>query len=83
MNNKQILDKALELVNKNIETLLIKIIKTSGSAPRTLDAFMIVYNEDNKLKNIGTIGGGVLEFEALKYAYECLNKKKHLINNII
>lgn len=76
MNNKQILDKALELVNNNIETELIKILKISGSAPRTLDAFMIVYNEDDKQKNIGTIGGGLLEFEAVKDAYEFLNKKE-------
>ena len=56
MNNKQILDKALELINNNIEAELIKILKISGSAPRTLDAFMIVYKEDDKQKSIGTIG---------------------------
>ncbi|WP_300369864.1 XdhC family protein [Brachyspira sp.] len=76
MNNKQILDKALELVNLNIETELIKILKTSGSVPRTFDAFMIVYKEDNKQKNIGTIGGGLLEFEAIKDAYNFLNNKE-------
>ncbi len=76
MNNKQILDKALELVNNGIESLLIKILETSGSAPRTLDAFMLVYIEDDIKKNIGTIGGGLLEFEALEYAYECLSKKE-------
>ena len=76
MNNKQILDKASELINNNIEVELIKILKTSGSAPRTLDAFMIVYNENGNQKNLGTIGGGVLEFEALKDAYEYLNKKE-------
>ena len=76
MNNKQILDKALELVNNNIQTELIKIVKISGSAPRTLDAFMIVYIEDNKQKNIGTIGGGLLEFEAIKDAYVFLDSKK-------
>ncbi|EKV56261.1 putative dehydrogenase accessory protein [Brachyspira hampsonii 30446] len=76
MNNKQILDKALELVNNNIETELIKILKISGSAPRTLDAFMIAYREDNKEKNIGTIGGGLLEFEALKDAYVFLDNKE-------
>ncbi|ASJ20204.1 dehydrogenase [Brachyspira hampsonii] len=76
MNNKQILDKALELVNNNIETELIKILKISGSAPRTLDAFMIAYREDNKEKDIGTIGGGLLEFEALKDAYVFLDNKE-------
>ena len=76
MNNKQILDKASELINNNIEVELIKILKTSGSAPRTLDAFMIVYNENGNQKNLGTIGGGVLEFEALKDAYEYLNRKE-------
>lgn len=76
MNNKQILDKALELINSNIETVLIKILKTSGSVPRTLDAFMIVYKEDNKQKNIGTIGGGLLEFEAIKDAYNFLENKE-------
>ena len=79
MNNKQILDKALELINNNIEAELIKILKISGSAPRTLDAFMIVYKEDDKQKSIGTIGGGLLEFEALKDAYVFLDNKESSI----
>ncbi|MDA1469958.1 hypothetical protein OGZ02_14255 [Brachyspira hyodysenteriae] len=45
MNNKQILDKALELVNSGIDTELIKIPKISGSAPRTFDAFMLIYKD--------------------------------------
>ncbi|WP_240516491.1 XdhC family protein [Brachyspira sp. G79] len=77
MNNKYILDKALELIDNNIETLLIKIDKTSGSSPRTLDAFMIVYNEDNNQKTMGTIGGGILEFEAVKDAFDFLTKKEN------
>ena len=79
MNNKQILDKALELINNNIEAELIKILKISGSAPRTLDAFMIVYKEGDKQKSIGTIGGGLLEFEALKDAYVFLDNKESSI----
>ena len=77
MNNKYILDKALEFIDNNIETELIKIDKTSGSSPRTLDAFMIAYNEGNKQKTIGTIGGGILEFEAIKDAFEFLTKKEN------
>ncbi|KLI60381.1 XdhC family protein [Brachyspira hyodysenteriae] len=80
MNNKQILDKALELVNSGIDTELIKILKISGSAPRTLDAFMLIYKDGDKQRSIGTIGGGLLEFEAIKDAYTFLDKKETTTN---
>ena len=38
---------------------------------------MIIYKENNEEKNIGTIGGGILEFKAMKDGFEYLSKKEN------
>ena len=76
MTSKYTLNEAINLLNKNIEIEIIKITKSSGSSPRTSDALMIIYNENNEEKNIGTIGGGLLEFTAIKDGFEYLYKKE-------
>lgn len=76
MTSKNILKKAINLLNENKEIEIIKIAKSFGSSPRTSDALMIIYNENKEEKNIGTIGGGLLEFKAIKDGFEYLNKKE-------
>lgn len=76
MTSKNILKKAINLLNENKEIEIIKIVKSFGSSPRTSDALMIIYNENKEEKNIGTIGGGLLEFKAIKDGFEYLNKKE-------
>ena len=76
MTSKNILNEAINLLNKNIEIEIIKIAKSFGSSPRTSDALMIIYRENNKEKNIGTIGGGILEFKSMKNGFEYLGKKE-------
>ena len=77
MTSKYILNEALNLLNKNIEMEIIKIADSSGSSPRTSDALMIVFKENNEEKSIRTIGGGLLEFKALKDGFEYLSEKEN------
>lgn len=77
MTSKYTLNEAINLLNKNIEIEIIKIAYSSGSSPRNSDALMIIYNENNEEKNIGTIGGGLLEFKAMKDGFEYLSKKEN------
>lgn len=51
------------------DTMLVTIISDQGSAPRGTGAFMAVGGE-GRLE--GTIGGGMLEFQAIKRAQELL-----------
>ena len=76
MTSKNILNEALNLLNKNIEIEIIKITKSFGSSPRTSDALMIIYNENSEERNIGTIGGGILEFKAMRDGFEYLSKRE-------
>lgn len=77
MTSKYALNESINLLNKNIEIEIIKIAYSSGSSPRTSDALMIIYKENNEEKNIGTIGGGLLEFKAMKDGFEYLSKKEN------
>ena len=77
MTSKYTLNEAINLLNKNIKIEIIKIAYSSGSSPRTSDALMIIYKENNEEKNIGTIGGGLLEFKAMKDGFEYLSKKEN------
>lgn len=77
MTSKYILKESLNLLNKNIEIEIIKIANSYGSSPRTSDTLMIIYKDNNEEKNIGTIGGGLLEFKTLRDGFELLEKKEN------
>lgn len=66
---RQILDELLEALGKNETVILGGIIKSSGSAPRTSGARMLV-REDNTLS--GSVGGGALEAACHKKASSML-----------
>lgn len=77
MTSKYILKEALNILNKNVEIEIIQIANSYGSSPRTSDALMIIYKDNNnEEKNIGTIGGGLLEFKTLLDGFELLEKKE-------
>jgi len=59
-----------ELEKQNISFILCTIINTKGSTPRKSNTQMAVFSGGI----IGTIGGGALEFEIIKYAKNILNK---------
>lgn len=78
MTTKNTLNQAYKLLKQNREIILINIIKSSGSSPRTSDAMMIAYfDENNNKKTLSTIGGGVLEFKVLNDAFTLLQKKSN------
>ena len=87
MTTKNTLNQAYKLLKQNREIILINIIKSSGSSPRTSDAMMIAYfDENNNKKTLSTIGGGVLEFKVLNDAFTLLqqkanNKKNYSLTN--
>ena len=67
----------ISIINKykseNKDLICVEIIESAGSTPRTKGAFMLVDAEGNVN---GTIGGGTLEFYAIKDAREYLTQKK-------
>ncbi len=66
-------DNALSALGKLSPPFVkITLIKVQGSTPRNLHAMMIV---DNGVKIYGTIGGGALEFTAIKRAQKILQHK--------
>ena len=78
MTLKNTLNEAIKLLELNREIILINIIKSSGSSPRTSDAMMIAYfDENNNKKTLSTIGGGILEFKVLNDAFTLLQKKSN------
>lgn len=78
MTLKNTLNEAIKLLELNKEIILINIIKSSGSSPRTSDAMMIAYfDENNNKKTLSTIGGGILEFKVLNDAFTLLEKKSN------
>ena len=78
MTIKNTLNEAIKLLESNKEIMLINIAKSSGSSPRTSDAMMIAYfDENNNKKTLSTIGGGILEFKVLNDAFTLLETKSN------
>lgn len=78
MTTKNTLNQAYKLLKQNIEIILINITNSSGSSPRTSDAMMIAYfDENNNKKTLSTIGGGILEFKVVNDAFALLQKKSN------
>ncbi len=69
MKNKNIWTKALELLSRHNEAILITIVKTDGSAPGKTGFKMMIFASGEL---IGTIGGGKLEFRMAKKAKQML-----------
>ena len=61
MNHYQEIDALLQ---QGVTPVLVSVVHVAGSAPREAGAFMIVTDNDTQ----GTIGGGNLEYEAIRIA---------------
>jgi len=66
----------VDVYRRGEEAVLVTLCATSGSTPREAGAMMLVY-PDGKTK--GTIGGGVLEFEATGRALEVMKTKESIL----
>ena len=59
----------LDRWNQNCDTVLVTIVEGNGSIPRTTGAYMAA---DQTGRIYGTIGGGNLEYQAVKKSnYAC------------
>lgn len=70
-------DAILAFVEKHDRVMLVAVARVRGSAPRETGAFMLVAKE----AELGTIGGGQLEFQMTEHARRCLREntdKSHL-----
>ena len=78
-------DNLLDKIKSGIEFELVEIINTDGSTPRTKGSFMAIDKEGNQ---VGTIGGGEMEYLAYTDAKIFLgnkenSQKKYVLNNSI
>lgn len=73
MNN--FFDEIIDKLKNNINLELVEILSSHGSTPRTKGAYMVV---DSDGKSYGTVGGGKLEFVAIKDAKEFLIAKQNI-----
>lgn len=62
------IDEAIENGDK---VALVTLTKASGSAPRKEGTMMVVHKDSTI---VGTIGGGMVEFEVIKKAVECIKE---------
>lgn len=65
--------KALEAINKGKKCAFATVVQAKGSTPRKEGSKMIVY-EDGSI--FGTIGGGMVEYEAIKMSLVAIRNKK-------
>ena len=61
----------LDRWNQNCDTVLVTIVEGNGSIPRTTGAYMAA---DQTGRIYGTIGGGNLEYQAVKKAIRLLER---------
>lgn len=70
---KELFSKLYELLQNGENAVLCSIIESFGSTPRKAGAKMLVYGDGEML---GTIGGGIVEFNAINTAKELLKTKE-------
>ncbi len=76
MKHNNLIKEEFELIDKNESFVLVVIISSKGSVPRTAGTKMIV-KKDGSI--IGTIGGGAAEAAAIKKAEEIFYAKESAI----
>ena len=77
---KAIFAKMLYEMGDGHDTMLVTIVKDKGSAPRTSGAQMLV---SKRGRQVGTVGGGGLEFKAEAMALEQLEKGQSLLHDFV
>ena len=68
-----IISETLELLNEGKPAVLARIIRQTGSAPRSTGTSCLIL-EDGSIR--GTIGGGSLEYQVIQKAVEVLKDRK-------
>lgn len=68
----------LDRWNQNCDTVLVTIVEGNGSIPRTTGAYMAA---DQTGRIYGTIGGGNLEYQAVKKAITLAGKDVHFVED--
>ncbi|HSH35615.1 XdhC/CoxI family protein [Schnuerera sp.] len=74
LEDKKVLSKLNQCLDKNESVAIITIVEAEGSTPRGVGSSMLVDEEGNILE--GTIGGGVLEQKARKDAVNYIKKRQ-------
>ena len=74
IEDKKVLMKLNECIEKNKLVAMVIIINTDGSTPRGVGSTMLVDDEGNLIE--GTIGGGVLEEKSKQDAMGCIKRGK-------
>ena len=68
----------LDRWNQNCDTVLVTIVEGNGSIPRTTGAYMAA---DQTGRIYGTIGGGNLEYQAVKKAITLAGRDAHFVED--
>lgn len=63
----------IELLAKNQPVVLARIIRQTGSAPRSVGTFCLILSDGSIL---GTIGGGALEYQTIQKAADVMNSQR-------
>lgn len=71
--SREVVKSLINTIEKGERAVLVTLCSTDGSTPRKAGAKMVVY-EDSSI--VGTIGGGSLEYIAIKKAQEIFNTGK-------
>lgn len=79
MNSIHLWEFILKNLENNTNVILLTVLKNTGSSPGK-PTFKMAVNHNKEL--IGTIGGGLIEYNLVEKAFEYLKQKK-LINEII
>lgn len=70
---KNLLEKAIKEVELGRDLILMSVVASSGSTPREAGSRMLLF-EDGSI--YGTIGGGSVEYNSIKYGKDFLAKKE-------
>jgi xanthine dehydrogenase accessory factor len=70
---KEVIRAVMEVLEKGENGVLVTLCSTDGSTPRKPGAKMLVYPDSSI---VGTIGGGALEYQAIKKAQEVFRSKE-------
>ncbi|MGY3749797.1 XdhC family protein [Vagococcus acidifermentans] len=78
--NKAIVDLLTKCVREGIPAVLMTVVKTIGSTPRSSGAKLLLSAAGEQA---GTIGGGAIEHQSLVHARICLDEQKNEVKKFI
>ncbi len=69
--HRPLFEKIIADINSGKRAMLCAVVKTRGSTPQSPGALLLI---DEAMQTVGTLGGGCVEAEVRKQAFELLNK---------